>query len=142
MNNIKNILVVEDERPLLEAIRTKLELGGFNVVTARSVEEAFNHIEDINIDAVWLDHYLLGKESGLDFVVKCKGENSKYKNIPIFVVSNTASPDKVKKYIQLGVSNYYTKAEKRLEDIINDIKCFDEKGENELKTANCMGKGI
>lgn len=142
MNNIKNILVVEDERPLLEAIRTKLEIGGFKVVTARSVEEAFNHIEDVKIDAVWLDHYLLGKESGLDFVVKCKEKNSKYKNIPIFVVSNTASPDKVKKYIQLGVSNYYTKAEKRLEDIVNDIKYFNEKGENELKPADCMGKGI
>ncbi len=142
MNNIKNILVVEDERPLLEAIRVKLELGGFNVVTARSVEEAFNHIEDIKIDAVWLDHYLLGKDSGIDFVVRCKETNSKYKNIPIFVVSNTASPDKVKTYIQLGVSNYYTKAEKRLEDIINDIKCFNEKEENELKPADCMGKGI
>jgi len=125
--NKKVVLVVEDERPLLEAIKIKLEKSGFDTITARSVEQAFNHMEDVsNINAVWLDHYLLGKENGLDFVIKCKEENSKYKNIPIFVVSNTASPDKVQKYIQLGVSRYYTKAEKRLEDIINDIKEFND----------------
>lgn len=143
MEEKKVVLVVEDERPLLEAIRIKLELSGFEVITARGVEEAFNHIEDVaKIDAVWLDHYLLGKESGLDFVGRCKEDGSRYKNIPIFVVSNTASPDKVKRYIQLGVSRYYTKAEKKLEDIINDIKCFDENDHEKLKAADCMGKGI
>jgi CheY-like chemotaxis protein len=121
-NEKRIILVVEDERPLLEAIKLKLEKNNFEVVTARSVEEAFNHIKDVpNISAVWLDHYLLGKENGLDFVVRFKQEGSIYKDIPIFVVSNTASPDKVQQYIQLGVNKYYTKAEKRLEDIIFDI---------------------
>jgi len=125
MEEKKVVLVIEDERPLLEAVKAKLEKSGFDVITARSVEEAFNHIEDVPfISAVWLDHYLLGKENGLDFVVRCKEEGSKYKDIPIFVVSNTASPDKVQQYIQLGVNKYYTKAEKRLEDIILDIKEF------------------
>lgn len=125
--NKKVVLVVEDERPLLEAIKLKLEKNDFDVITARSVEEAFNHIEDVpTIDAVWLDHYLLGKESGLDFVIKCKEEESRYRDIPIFVVSNTASPDKVQRYIELGVSKYYTKAERKMEDIIKDIKEFQD----------------
>jgi len=117
------VLVVEDERPLLDAIRIKLEKSGFSVVTARSVEQALNHVKDVgNIDAIWLDHYLLGKESGLDFVVNCKQENSWCKNIPIFVVSNTATPEKVKAYLELGVEKYYVKAEKRLDDVIGEIK--------------------
>jgi len=36
-NTRKTILVVEDERPLLEVVQIKLEGGGFDVVTARSV---------------------------------------------------------------------------------------------------------
>lgn len=118
----KVILVVEDELPLLEAIKLKLTKSGFSVVTARSVEQAVNHIKDIEkVDAIWLDHYLLGKENGLDFVVKCKSENSWCRHIPIFVVSNTASADKVQAYLQLGVSKYYVKAEKRLDEIIKEM---------------------
>lgn len=53
-----------------------------------------------------------------------KNEGSKWKDVPIFVVSNTASADKVQSYLQLGVNKYYTKADYRLDDIIKDIKTF------------------
>ena len=123
MTNEKIILVVEDERPLLEAIKTKLENNGFAVTTARTVEQAINYLEDLErVDVIWLDHYLLGKEDGIDFVAKIKSHDGKWKHIPIFVVSNTASADKVQSYIQLGISKYFVKAEHRLDGIINEIK--------------------
>jgi len=118
----KIVLVVEDELPLQNAIKIKLEKNGFQVLTARSVEQAMNHILDIEkIDVIWLDHYLLGGKTGLDFVVTLKNDK-KYKSIPIFVVSNTASSDKVKSYISLGATKYYTKANYRLEQIIEDMR--------------------
>jgi len=119
---VKTILVVEDEKPLLEAVRIKLEKNGFAVVTARTAEQAYGLLEDIpKVDVIWLDHYLLGKENGLDLVVKIKSHEN-YKNIPIFIVSNTASADKVKSYINLGVNKYYIKSNYRLDSIINDIR--------------------
>lgn len=125
MTNEKTMLIVEDERPLVEAIKHKLENNGFAVVTARTVEQAFNYLEDLKqVDAIWLDHYLLGKEDGLDFVSKIKQDGAKWKNIPIFVVSNTASPKNVQSYIRFGVKKYYVKAEHRLDGIINEIKSF------------------
>lgn len=124
-NKQKTILVVEDELPLLEAIRVKLTKSGFDVVTARSFEQAKNHAQDIKgIDVIWLDHYLLGKETGLDFIAWCKADGSPYKHIPFFVISNTASPDKVQTYLRLGAEKYYVKAEKRLDAIIDDIDVF------------------
>ena len=118
----KRLMIVEDERPLIEAIEAKLKIEGFQTVTARSVEGAIGLLKDgVRIDAIWLDHYLLGKENGLDFVSKLK-EHDKWKTIPIFVVSNTASHDKVTHYLHLGVNKYYIKAEHRLEDIIKDIE--------------------
>ena len=126
-NKQKTILVVEDERPLLEAIKIKLEKSGFVVVTARSVEQTLDYLNEIHtVDAVWLDHYLLGKENGLDFVTKLKSQDGEWSNIPIFVVSNTATPDKVQAYIRFGVNKYYTKADHKLEEIIKDIKSFLE----------------
>lgn len=119
----RNILVVEDEKPLLDAIKAKIEKCGCSVVTARSVEQALGYLEEgVKIDVIWLDHYLLGKETGLDLVAKLKAEGSAWKNTPIFVVSNTASEDKVKCYLALGVEKYYTKADYRLDQILEDMR--------------------
>lgn len=119
----KVILVLEDEVPLLNAIKKKLEVEGCTVATARSVEQGMDYLEELDhIDAIWLDHYLLGKESGLDFVSKIKAEKSPWRKIPIFVVSNTASQDKVNQYLKFGVNKYYIKAEHRLEKIIEDMR--------------------
>ena len=146
MNNSTKptILVVEDELPLLKVITDKLEKDGFAVLTSRSVERAFSteladadtgtismssvelalkYIEDLEkVDAIWLDHNLLGSEDGLDFVTKFKANGGKWSEIPIFVVSNTSSRELVATYAKLGVSHYYIKAEHRLDAIIADIR--------------------
>jgi DNA-binding NtrC family response regulator len=121
----KTILILEDEVPLLEVIRAKLVKSGFEVVTARSVEQGMGYLNDgVAISAIWLDHYLFGKESGLDFVAHLKSHDSKWSNIPIFVVSNTATPEKVHSYMRLGVHKYYTKVDFRLDQIIADINNY------------------
>jgi DNA-binding response OmpR family regulator len=122
-NQNKVILVVEDEKPLLGAIKIKLEKNNFDVVTARTVEQAKQYFKDLpKIDAIWLDHYLLGKENGLDFIVWCKTkENVKCTNVPVFVVSNTASADKVTSYMGFGAEKYFVKSNHRLDEIIEEI---------------------
>lgn len=127
----KTILVIEDEIPLLDAVKKKLENNNMNVVTARSVEQALSYLNDLGkVDGIWLDHYLLGKEDGLDLVAKLKSEESKWKNVPIFVVSNTASEDKVKLYMQLGVDKYFVKSNFRLDQIVDALKeCLYAKSE-------------
>ena len=141
--NKKTVLVIEDERPLLEVVKTKLKKNNFDVITSRSVNRAFgspleeddkgeitktsiiealNHIENLErVDAIWLDHNLLGKEDGVDFVTKFKANSGKWSKIPIFVVSNTSNSDLVKTYAKLGVNHYYIKAEHKLENIIKEI---------------------
>lgn len=122
-NKNKVVLVVEDELPLLGAIKLKLEKNNFDVVTARTVDQAKQYTKDLeHVDVIWLDHYLLGKENGLDFVVWCKEEsNVKCKLIPIFIVSNTATNDKVLTYLNLGVSKYFVKSNHKLDEIIKEI---------------------
>jgi len=122
-NTKKVILVLEDERPLLQAIKIKLEKSGFEVVSSRNVEQAKIHINEIlKVDVIWLDHYLIGKGDGLDFIAWCKeGTNNKCNQIPIFVVSNTVSSDKVASYIKLGATKYYVKSNHKLDEIVQEI---------------------
>jgi DNA-binding response OmpR family regulator len=139
----KTILVLEDERALLKVVNARLEKKGFDVITARSVDEVFNanleknglgiitansikqaleYLGDLEkIDAIWLDHNLLGKEDGLNFAKKLKMNGGRWKKIPIFVVSNTESSTTIKSYLNLGISKYYIKSNHRLDEIINDI---------------------
>lgn len=126
-NNV--ILVVEDEKPLLGAIKLKLEKRGFEVVSSRTIEQAKSYIEDLDrVDIIWLDHYLIGKGNGLDFIAWCKEvDNVKCKLIPIFVVSNTASDDKVATYMSLGAKKYYVKSNHKLDEIIDEISKSLEK---------------
>ncbi len=113
--------MVEDDLSLQKVIQIKLEQCGFKVVTAKSVEDAFC-TEILEMDGIWLDHNLIGKETGIDFVVKYKSNTSKYKEVPIFVVSNTSSLDLKKTYTTYGVQNYFVKAEYKLGEIIKQIQ--------------------
>ncbi len=126
METKKNILVVEDDPSLLKVISKMLEHSGFLVATARNVDDALRCLRDSTVDAIWLDHYLLDDKNGLDFVSIAKG-NEQWRNMPIFVVSNTASPDKVQAYNSLGVEKFFTKANSSLAEIIQEIKNFFSK---------------
>lgn len=125
-----SILVVEDEIPLLDVITRKLENAGLDVVSARSVDQALDYLENMeSISAVWLDHYLLGRDDGLVLVAQLKNDDSPYKSIPVFVVSNTASDNKVHQYLSLGIDKYFVKAENALDKIITSILIAIKNGE-------------
>jgi len=124
----KKVLIVEDEAPLLKAVKIKLEKNNFQVCSARTIKGAFEELEKCDdVDFIWLDHYLIGSETGMDCLKKIK-KDKHYKDIPVFVVSNTISPQKIEKYMQLGADKYYTKSDYRLDQIIVEIvNCLKEK---------------
>ena len=120
-DTLHTILILEDERQLARAVKDAFAGHGYNTIVVSTIDDGIKQLENLkHVDVIWLDHYLLGTGNGLDFVVKVK-QNEAWKNIPIFVVSNTASSTNIRSYIQLGVSNYYTKADYDIKQIINDI---------------------
>lgn len=119
--NTKTVLVVEDERPLANAITKKLELSGFETALATSVDGAMKLLKAKRVDAIWLDHYLLGATNGIDFVKLIKAHDT-WCRIPVYIVSNTAGDDKVRTYLKLGINKYYVKSNHRLDEIIDAIR--------------------
>ena len=116
------ILLVEDDRSLVNIIEKQLLKNDLEVIAVDNVEDALKAVENNKIDAICLDQHLLGEKNGLDLVVELKKEGSEFAGIPIFVVSNTATEEKVKSYMRLGVNEYYVKAEHSLGKIITDVK--------------------
>lgn len=116
------ILVVEDEKPLLEAITAKLEIKGYKVIKALTGEGALEKLSE-KPDVIWLD-LLLPQMQGLEFVKKMKQDPkyNQYQDIPVIVVSNSGSKEKMKEAEELNVAEYLIKAEHSLADIIEKIK--------------------
>ena len=123
------LLVVEDEPILLEVIGKKLEKERIQVLLADSAKKGFEFLisEKKLPDAIWLDYYLKDL-TGLDFVIELK-KNKRWTNIPIIVVSNSASTEKVNSMLALGVDKYLLKANFRLEDIIKEVSNLIKKNE-------------
>jgi DNA-binding response OmpR family regulator len=118
------IMVVEDETLLLQAITKKLKLSGMDVLSCASGQQAVDYLGSLDElpDAVWLDYYLKDM-NGLAFMQELK-QNATWNNIPVIVVSNSASPDKVHNMLALGAKKYILKAEYRLDEIIGMIRDF------------------
>ena len=118
------IMVVEDEGLLLQAVSKKLTVSGIECVSCSSAEQALDYLAGMPElpDAVWLDYHLKDMD-GLMFMRTLK-QNPLWAKIAVFVVSNSASPDKVNAMLGLGAKKYLLKAEHRLDEIIADIKAF------------------
>src|SRR6185437_10350025 len=98
---VPTIMVVEDEALLLQAITKKLKVSGLDVLSCSSGQQAVDYLTNLDEmpDAVWLDYYLKDM-NGLAFMQTLK-QNSKWADIPVLVVSNSASPDKVSNMLGL-----------------------------------------
>ncbi len=113
------IMIIEDESLLLEAIDRKLASRGYKTLPYVSAEEGLAYLKDSSHNLpnlIWLDYYLGGMDGG-QFMVALK-EDERLKNIPVIVVSNSASDQKKNNMIDLGVKAYILKAQYKLDDII------------------------
>mgnify|MGYP000729900852 CR=1 FL=1 len=124
------ILILEDDRQLAGAVRDAITERGWSATVVATVEDGIKELGSGKVfNVIWLDHYLLGSGNGVDFVVQVKN-NPAWKNIPIFVVSNTASAPNIRSYLELGISNFYTKADHDIMQIISDIESSLKAGGN------------
>jgi CheY-like chemotaxis protein len=131
MNENFTIMVVEDETLLLQAITKKLENGAITCVSCSGGNQAIDYLKSFPKmpDAIWLDYHLKDM-NGLSFMEVLK-ENEIWSKIPVFVVSNSASPEKVEGMLALGAKKYFLKAEHRLDELISFIKDFITKERDE-----------
>jgi CheY-like chemotaxis protein len=115
----KTILLVEDEAPLREAIKFKLEKGGYNVIEARTGEEALLLLKDHTPDLVWLDLLLPGI-NGVDVLRQIR-ENPLTSTMKVVVVSVSIAGDKITDISNLNVSGCITKSNFPLDEIVQKV---------------------
>lgn len=105
MNDNPWILVVDDDRDIVRAIATLLEMEGFNVIKAYDGMDALDKLAmNDNIDLILID-IMMPKLDGLSAMMKIRAS----RNIPILVLS-AKSEDKDKVLgLSMGADDYITK---------------------------------
>jgi two-component system response regulator VicR len=105
-NDIKKVLVVDDEPDALELVKLVLESGGFETILATSGTEALAQMDKIRPDLVLLD-IMMPDMDGWDVFRKIREKNSK---IPIAIL--TAKAQNIDRLLGLHVlkaDDYITK---------------------------------
>ncbi|MEW5770867.1 MAG: phosphate regulon transcriptional regulator PhoB [Pseudomonadota bacterium] len=102
-----NILIVEDEPGIQEALKFNLSQHGHSVTGAASAEEALSQLGGALPDLILLDWMLPGI-SGVDLARRIR-EDSRLKGIPIIMLSaRSEERDKVTG-LEIGADDYLTK---------------------------------
>lgn len=101
---MSKILVVDDEKAIVDILKFNLEREGFTVVTANNGEEGINYFRSESPDLILLD-IMMPKIDGLQACKIIRNES----NVPIIMI--TARAEEVDKVLGLefGADDYVTK---------------------------------
>ena len=121
----KRILLVDDEADFLEVIKNRLEVNGYQVITASDGKEALELLKKEKVDAVLLD-ILMPQMNGIETLKQIREDN---KQLPVFML--TAYSDKINFGLanDLGASGYIVKTsdlQKEIENVNSVLRIADK----------------
>ena len=102
---MKKILVVDDDKAILEAISVSLEFENYGVVTADSARSAIHAVQTQAPDLIILD-VLLSGDDGRDIARRIKKSDDTHR-IPIIMVS--AHPNVRESVLEAGADHFLAK---------------------------------
>ncbi|MFH1847770.1 MAG: response regulator [Candidatus Omnitrophota bacterium] len=103
----KKILIVDDEADLVEMVKMRLEVSGYECISAGDGQEGLEMARRENPDLIILD-LMLPKMDGYR-VCRMLKFDEKYKKIPIIMFSARAQDNDAKMGKEVGADAYVTK---------------------------------
>lgn len=102
------VLIVDDDAFLASIYATKLDIEGFEVVSARDGEEGYKAAMKEKPDLILLD-VLMPKLDGFETLKKLKSDPDT-KAIPVIMLTNLGQKEDIEKGMQEGAADYLIKA--------------------------------
>ena len=103
----QTIVVIEDERDILDLIQYNLEREGFRVIASRNGDEGLDTVRRSSPDLVLLDLMLPGLD-GLEICRRLKGD-SLTRSLPVVMVTAKGEESDVVLGLGVGADDYITK---------------------------------
>ncbi len=116
--NGKNILIVEDERPLSHALEMKLKAQGFTTKVVMNGQDALSELANGKYDMVLLD-LIMPIMDGFGVLEEMKSKKLK---VPVIVLSNLGQDEDRTKTKALGAVDYFVKSNTPIAEILERVK--------------------
>lgn len=114
MKTKKRILIVDDERDVLEAISFQLFVHGYEITKALSGQQMLDLLKDYRPDLILVDHMMPGS-TGVEAIEKMK-QLPRAHDIPVILMS--ASPEPVNKNVKW---NAFLRKPFRIDDVLEVV---------------------
>jgi len=121
----KTILIIEDEKDLLDSYKELVESAGFSSMIAGDGYQGLDILASQlgNIDLVLLDLMMPGVD-GLEVLKAMKTNKEKYGDIPVVILTNMTSDTVIKEAFDLGASSYLVKIDLDYEGLVKEIEKY------------------
>lgn len=116
----ETLIVIEDERFLVDVMSSKFEEAGYEVVTAMNGKKGVELIREKEPKVILLD-LLLPDMDGFEVLDEIKSD-PKLQNIPVIVVSNYSAEEKRKMSLDKGAETYMVKASHAPEEFVEEVE--------------------
>jgi len=118
----KKILLVEDEKIIVDVLEKKLVKEGYEVVVAQDGEEGLRKMKEVKPDLVLLD-IVMPKKGGFEVMEEMK-KDKELKETPVIVISNSGQPVELDRAQRLGAKDWLIKTEFDPNEVIEKVKKY------------------
>jgi DNA-binding NarL/FixJ family response regulator len=127
----ENLLLVDDEPGLREAVQAYLEDSGFNVVTASNAQIAWQTLEDYSPDLVITD-VMMPQVDGYQFLKQLR-EDPRFRKLPVvFLTARGMTKDRIQGY-NAGCDAYLSKPFDP-DELVSIVKNLLKRGSTDAST--------
>lgn len=113
----KHILIAEDEKPIANVLKAKLEDAGYAVQVAYNGEEAIKRVEEGGVDLLLLD-LIMPIKDGFSVLEYLKEREI---DIPVIVSTNLSQEEDALHAEKLGAVQFIVKADTPLVEIVEQV---------------------
>jgi CheY-like chemotaxis protein len=113
-----NVVLIEDDKNLIQLYRTELELLGANVEIATDGKQGLALVKEKKPDLILMD-VILPEKIGLSILKELKSQEDT-KNIPVVIMSNYDQGENPRKAIEMGAASFLSKQQFTPQELVKE----------------------
>lgn len=115
----KKILLIEDEKIMINLLEKKLTQEGYDVTVSVNGEEGLKKMKELKPDIILLD-IIMPKMGGFE-VMEEMNKDGELVKIPVVIISNSGQPVELDKAKELGAKDWLIKTEFDPQEVIDKV---------------------
>ncbi|MBI2100521.1 MAG: response regulator [Candidatus Vogelbacteria bacterium] len=132
MDQKSKILIVDDDKFLLDMYSLKFSERGFEVATALSADDALAQFNAGFQPAIFLVDLIMPGMDGFQLVEKLRAAGAD-KRAAIILLSNLGQKEDIEKGLGLGVDGYIIKASATPSEVVSKVSAIAEQSRAKIK---------